>query len=146
MLSSKRGAAILQVLLVAAVLAGVSVMLLRTTLARTSSARQTRRTVAAELLIDSCMAEINQLMVIKSPEAFARDMRDCSFYCKGGPYKLNFNESCSEGAPQDAYQAKNYECRSPDERHVVQVGIRRRNPEIPGDCEIGYRILDASDL
>jgi uncharacterized phage protein (TIGR01671 family) len=70
MLSSKRGAAILQVLLVAAVLAGLSVLLLRASLSRASSSHQTRRTVSSQLEIDSCMAEINQLFAIKSADSF----------------------------------------------------------------------------
>ena len=82
MLSSKKGAAILQVLLVAAILAGVSALLLRSSLSRTSSARQTRRTVAAQLEIEACMAQVNELLSVKAPEAFTRDMAQCMFYCR----------------------------------------------------------------
>lgn len=56
---NKRGVALLQVLIISAVLAGLSAMILRAVMSRTSTARQTRRTVSAQLIIESCMAEIH---------------------------------------------------------------------------------------
>ncbi|MBR5151340.1 MAG: hypothetical protein IKW71_00705, partial [Elusimicrobiaceae bacterium] len=58
---NKRGVALLQVLIISAVIAGLAAMILRVTLSRTTAARQTRRTVSAQLLIESCMAEVNSL-------------------------------------------------------------------------------------
>ena len=84
MLKNKKGAALLQVLLITVVLAGMATMLLRASLSRTSTARQTRRTVSAQLLVNSCMAEVNTFWTLKSPEAFARDMKECIMYCKSG--------------------------------------------------------------
>lgn len=82
MLSNKKGAALLQVLLVTVILAGMATMLLRASLSRTTAARKTRRTVSAQMLVNSCMAEVNTLWSVKSPEAFARDMSQCIMYCK----------------------------------------------------------------
>ena len=84
MLKNKKGAALLQVLLITVVLAGMATMLLRASLSRTSTARQTRRTVSAQLLVNSCMAEVNTFWTLKSHEAFARDMNECIMYCKSG--------------------------------------------------------------
>lgn len=138
MLSSKRGAAILQVLLVAAVLAGISALLLRASLSRSSSARQTRRTVAAQLEIESCMAQVNQLWSIKSPEVFARDMHECIFYC----------ESSDPNAPCSA-DKKVTEFRCP----YVNTDAMGLNPQVTamisgatGNCQITYTVNNAQNL
>ncbi len=81
MWKNKKGAALLQVLLVTAILAGMATMLLRASLSRTTAARKTRRTVSAQLLVQSCMAEVNTLWSLKSTETFARDLRQCLMYC-----------------------------------------------------------------
>ncbi len=77
----------MQVLLITVILAGIATMLLRASLSRTTSARRTRRTVSAQVLIQTCMAEINTLWSKKSPEAFRRDLEGDSsgpfMYCKG---------------------------------------------------------------
>ena len=56
MLKNKKGAALMQVLLITAILAGMATLLLRNSLTRTISSRKTRRNVSAEMLIQSCMA------------------------------------------------------------------------------------------
>ena len=66
MIKNKRGAALMQVLLITMILAGMATMLLRASLSRTASARKTRRAVTAEMLIESCMAEVNALWASKS--------------------------------------------------------------------------------
>ena len=87
-MNNKKGAALMQVLLITVVLAGMSIMLLRVVLSRTSSARITRRSVLAEQLIEGCMAEVNSLWAYKTPEAFKRDMEGYApeykpiMYCK----------------------------------------------------------------
>ena len=81
-LKNKKGAALLQVLLVTVILAGMATMLLRASLSRTTAARKTRRTVSAQMLVNSCMAQINSMWAAKSPEMFARDMNQCIMYCK----------------------------------------------------------------
>ena len=137
MLSSKRGAAILQVLLVAAVLAGISVFLLRASLSRASSARQTRRTVAAQLEIESCMAQVNQLWSIKSPQIFARDMNECIFYCD----PVYANGSC-EGTKVTEFTCP-----------YVNTDATGTSPEVTatisgtaGNCQITYTVNNAQNL
>lgn len=132
MLSSKRGAAILQVLLVAAVLAGLSVLLLRASLSRASSSHQTRRVVSSQLEIDSCMAEINQLFAIKSANSFTRDMDECVFYCRGGG-----TGSCAD--PVTEYNCFN---NTNAGKHLVTARIAKVGEE----CRITYTIQQAADL
>lgn len=81
MLHNKRGAALLQVLLVSAVLAGMATMLLRASLSRSSNSRRTRRTVAANLLINRCQMEVDAIWGAKTPQAFARDLKNCYMTC-----------------------------------------------------------------
>ena len=64
----------MQVLLMAVILAGMATMLLRTSLSRTVSARKTRRAVTAEMLIESCMAEINTLWSVKKTNTFISEL------------------------------------------------------------------------
>lgn len=80
-LSAKKGAALMQVLLVTVILAGMATMLLRAMLSRTTAARQTRKTVSSQMLVNSCMAEVNALWSAKTPEAFKRDMDLGIMYC-----------------------------------------------------------------
>ena len=79
---NKKGAALMQVLLITIILAGIATMILRATLSRTSSARRTRRAVSAQVLIQTCMAEVNSLWSKKAPEAFRRDLQGDA----NGPY------------------------------------------------------------
>ncbi len=96
---NKKGAALMQVLLVALILSGIATMLLRASLSRTTSARKTRRTVSAQVLIQTCMAEVNALWGAKTPEAYYRDMQGDSngpyMYCK----TVNANGGCDAAEP-----------------------------------------------
>ncbi len=94
MLHNKKGAALLQVLLVTVVLAGMATMLLRASLSRTTTARQTRRAVASQMLINSCQAEVSALWAVKSPERFAKDLASCLMYCKCSPAAENAYAVC----------------------------------------------------
>ena len=78
---NKRGAALLQVLVVSAVLAGMSAMILRATLSRAATARKTRRLVQAQMIIEGAMAQVNNLWAAKKPEIYARDLDACVFEC-----------------------------------------------------------------
>ncbi len=77
---NKRGAALFQVLIVSAILAGIAAMVLRSSLSRTLSARQMRHTISAQIAIEACMAEINNLWAAKTPEQYAEDLDVCRFY------------------------------------------------------------------
>lgn len=74
---NKRGVALLQVLIVAAILAGLSAMILRVVLSRTLVARQNRRTVSAQMLIERCMAEVNYNLAKQDPENYAKSLDGC---------------------------------------------------------------------
>ncbi len=134
MLKNKRGAALLQVLLVTVVLAGMATMLLRASLSRTTAARQTRRSVSADLLIGSCQAEIHALWALKSPEAFARDMSACIMQC---------NDSNNESG----------DCTNKKKDHICYVGDYRVTAEFDGStgddgkkCKLTYKIEDTTRL
>ena len=71
---NKRGVALLQVLIISAVLAGLSAMILRAVLSRTVTARKTYRTVTAQMIIESCMAEVNQVMSTQNAVEFAENI------------------------------------------------------------------------
>ena len=85
-IKNKKGAALMQVLLVTVVLSGMAAMLLRASLSRTMTARVTRRAVSTQILVDSCMAEVNSLWATKSPAAFYGDFqgdtRGAFMYCE----------------------------------------------------------------
>ncbi len=107
MFMNKKGAALMQVLLVTVVLAGMAAMLLRATLSRTMTARQTRRSVSTQILVDSCMAEVNSLWAAKSSEAFRSDYqgdaRGAYMYCDSYDKNNGACKSTSEGAKHRYY-------------------------------------------
>lgn len=72
----------MQVLLLTIVLAGIATMLLRASLSRTLGARRTQRSVSGQMLIESCMAEINDIWSSKKPEIFQKDLAEGRLYCK----------------------------------------------------------------
>ena len=79
---NKKGVALLQVLIIAAVLAGLSTMILRAIMPRTRSARMLRRTVEAQMLIEACRKEIAEIWAAKDPQRFADDLANCRFFNK----------------------------------------------------------------
>ena len=101
-----KGAALMQVLLITVILAGIATMLLRASLSRTTSARRTRRTVSAQILIQTCMAEVNTLWSKKSPEAFQRDLQGVGnngvpyMYCASG----NDISTCPAAGIKEEYE------------------------------------------
>lgn len=74
---NKRGAALLQVLIVSALLAGMATMILRATLSRTLSARQARHSVFIQKMVENCMGQVSRVWAAKTPEAYARDLAAC---------------------------------------------------------------------
>ena len=79
---NKKGAALMQVLLIAVILAGITTMLLRASLSNTVSSRKSRRNVSAQTIIESCMAEVNMLWSLKKDDAFKRDLSSTPYmYC-----------------------------------------------------------------
>lgn len=57
---NKRGVALLQVLIIAAVLAGLATMILRVVMSRTLETRRTRQTVTTQMAIEACMKEVTE--------------------------------------------------------------------------------------
>ena len=137
MLKNQKGAALLQVLLITVVLAGMATMLLRASLSRTSGARQTRRSVSSQLYINACMAEVNTFWTLKSPEAYARDMQACIMHCADGAVS-DGNGAISSCA--DAKKVKSYTC----ENGVVAEFIE--NLPATGRCRLEYKIPTNSNL
>lgn len=80
MFMNKKGAALMQVLLVTIILAGIATMLLRAILSRTTTAFQTRKVVSGQILVESCMAEVNTLWSKKTPEAYLTDFNNGIMY------------------------------------------------------------------
>ena len=138
LMKNKRGAALMQVLLVTAILAGIATFILRASLSRTSNARRARRTISAHLLIESCMAEVNALWSAKNPEAFFRDMDECIMYCKN----TDATSECSE-----SNKVSDYTCTIPDpeagNNKTYKVVASMVSPETElGKCQITYNIKD----
>lgn len=138
MLQNKKGAALLQVLLVTAVLAGMATMLLRASLSRTTTARQTRRTVASQMLVQACQTEINALWSIKTPEAFARDMQKCWMTCTADPAT---NTACTT-----SNASRSYTCSAVTIGGISYTVTASFTEETPGPngCELKYEITDNS--
>lgn len=109
MLRTKKGAALLQVLLVTVVLAGMATMLLRASLSRTTTARHTRRSVAGQMLINSCQAEVSAMWGVKSQERFVKDLASCWMYCKCTPQAEDAYTICqANGTDSSACIAAKY--------------------------------------
>ena len=128
---NKRGVALLQVLIISAVIAGLAAMILRVTLSRTTAARQTRRTVSAQLLIESCMAEVNSLWASKTPEVYASHLKNCIMDC---------NQDDVEGCLADN-EFKVHHCLASGGTGYDVVARMSSEPGT-GKCRITYEILN----
>lgn len=131
MLHNKKGAALLQVLLVTSILAGLVTMILRANLARTLSARQTNRTTSAQMLINACQAEVNALWTAKTPESFASDMAQCCMYRASG------------GACQ-----RSYECEFPGGAAGITYKVTAAfsaTPDANRGCELTYTVKEKNN-
>ena len=126
---NKRGAALLQVLIISAVLAGLSTMVLRATLSRTVMARQTRKTVSAQLLIESCMAQVNTLWAAKLPEVYANDLSDCRMCSEESV------DSCEEGSDRRTMM-----CTVPH-ANGGSYSVRADMSKVGGKCQIEYTVI-----
>ena len=134
-LCSKKGAALLQVLLVTAVLAGIATMLLRASLSRTSAVHQVKRTMTAEMLVESCMAEVNSYWAGKSSAAFARDMNACIMRCTESGIPV----TCPEDKKRREYTG------TPSFKNT-QYTVTATISGSEGACEIKYEVNGADNL
>lgn len=134
-LRSKRGAALLQVLIVTAILAGMSAMILRLSLSRTLISRQTRHTINAQSVIESCMAEVNTLWAAKTPAAYARDLAACQMCASGDSCSETKKHTCTvqliKGGPTYTVRAEITDTNS-------------ENPKPAQPCRITYTITNAT--
>lgn len=129
---NKRGVALLQVLIVAAILAGLSAMILRVVLSRTLVARQNRRTVSAQMLIERCMAEVNYNLANQEPEPYAKSLAEC---CANG-----WTEGGSSGGG----------CNDPSQTHTcsfsnpfgddVNYTVTATFSKVDDQCQVAWQI------
>ena len=144
MLKNNKGAALMQVLLVTAVLAGMATMLLRASLSRMTSVRQTRLSVSQELLIESCQAEINMMWSQKKPAVFQRDMAGCWMNCKIDPEEDTWSPyTQSKCYKTDTNATRSYTCKVPVNGDTVSVTAEFTEPsaEEPNKpCELTYTV------
>ena len=135
MLLSKKGAALLQVLLVTAILAGLASLLLRVSIARANSSRGVRRLVSSQVLIESCATEVNMFWAAKKPETFARDIDQCIMYCKHD----NVTDECPS-TPVDA-RVTEYHCKQRSFNSInYDVTATISNSNTAAGCKITYTI------
>jgi len=140
MLLSKKGAALLQVLLVTAVLAGIATLLLRVSISHAKTSRTVRRQISAQMLIESCATEVNAFWMVKSPETFARDIEQCIMYCNSTLPR----EKCPE---EDMFQQREFHCRQTSLNGAnYNVTARIEDSGTEAGCKITYTISDAQNL
>jgi len=142
MLHNKKGAALLQVLLVTSVLAGLATMILRANLSRTLSARQTNRTTAAHMLINACQAEVNALWTAKKPDIFVRDMASCWMTCTA-----DIEGTCVNGSNARRSHTCTIQGGGANKIYSVEARFTTEIPGIEG-CKLEYSIKEkgASNL
>ncbi|MCQ2410844.1 MAG: hypothetical protein MJ053_05105 [Elusimicrobiaceae bacterium] len=149
MLRSKKGAALLQVLLVTVVLAGMATMILRASLTRTSTARKMHRAVSSRLLLEACQAEVNALWSSKSMEAFTRDLDGCWMTCpRGTDYggssndRYPWNQTCP-----DSTGSRSYTCKPVTVNGVTYTVTAKftTTQSINGKCTLQYTLTDDQD-
>lgn len=148
-IKNSKGAALMQVLLVTVVLAGMAAMLLRASLARTMTARYTRRAVSTQLLVDSCMAEVNSLWASKSPSAFYGDYqgdgRGAFMYCDS--YDSTTEQCSSSGSSIHRYYDCTYQINGQD--YTVRAWLYDASPadsSYPKEDFDGSKTDDAGNL
>lgn len=153
MLTNKKGAALLQVLLVTAILAGMAAMLLRASLSRSTSVRNTRQNVSKELLIEACQAEINIMWSYKKPEVFQRDLAGCWMNCNVSIGVDENSDTWEPGAPYTtskcyktpANATRTYTCSMRDNGvPVTATFLEPSSAEDKGQCKLTYSIGTAA--
>ncbi len=162
MKKNNKGAALLQVLMVTVIIAGMAAMLLRVGLSRATQARKNRRETVSQLLINSCQAEVNMLWSMKKPEIFARDLSICAMTCSLG---LEAEHASTCGSTAALSEDRNIPFSDVQDRETEQLkrtfscSTRTINgvtygvtayfssevPNINGQCDLTYRLTDNLD-
>lgn len=145
---NKRGVALLQVLMVAAVLAGLATMILRVVTSRTLSARQIRQTVSAQMLVETCMKQVSNYWMERfetDPEGAAADLAACRFrsggsdaHLWGAAEVLGVNMTCYSPA-LTGYTPSHHHDAGP------QVTIHAVMSSVDDKCQIRYQIWRGVD-
>lgn len=142
MWKNKKGAALMQVLLAAIILAGIAAMLLRFSLSRSTSARKTRRAVLAETLIQSCMGEVNALWnqkLEKDLQVFQKDIDQHCFYC-GVP--RNPSKGCPAGQTNGKDNCvREYKC-----QYYAEGSPYRVTATMDAEGKITYEVTEGSGI
>lgn len=138
---NKRGVALLQVLIVSAILAGLATMILRVVMSRATAAHKVRQTVLSQMMIESCMNEVNNLWmndpdVVGQPmpaEKYAAFLGACRFPTAGAA------ANPANGRAQ--YDCNNVHNALAIRATIAEVDAANPNPDgIP--CQITYSIVD----
>lgn len=136
---NKQGAALLQVLILSAVLAGMATMVLRVSLSRTVTANQSKHQVVVQKKIESCMTQVNMLWASKTPDAYGRDLALCQM-CSSQTV-VNGGDACDNSnftvAGRTFKRNKVYACGD-----GVYAVMETNTPP----CQITYLIADGVDL
>ena len=134
MFLNKRGVALLQVLIIVAILGGMVAMILRVVMSRTTAARQTYRTVTAQMLIESCMAEVNQMWATKTPDTYATDLNDCCMYKDG--------DACIQTHTCNAQEVYPLNMSTPINYNVTAT--MSEDEGLSGRCKVTYKLNPTS--
>ena len=134
MLLNKRGVALLQVLIIVAILGGMMAMILRVVMSRTTTARQTYRTVTAQMLIESCMAEVNQIWATKTPQTYATDLEECCMYKEA--------DACTQSHTCHTQKVYPLNMNVPIDYSVV--ASMSKDAELNGRCNVKYMLTPSS--
>ncbi len=149
---NNRGAALLQVLILSAILAGMATMILRVTLSRSVASKQVRHQITAQKMIESCMAQVNMFWASKTPEAYARDLGQCQMcdptkdgVANGGSCPQHELESNFLGRT-DVYKNHIYDCGSITGEQGTSRNVYAVISGSSGNCQIEYVIPNGVEL
>ncbi len=130
MFLNKKGAALLQVLMVTAVLAGIATMILRASLARVYSSRKMLHEIKTQLAIESCMAEVNNIWASKKAEYYMADLNNC----------VICSDTSATGCDNNGHQ---YTCQHPSDANYPVIASMQ---QVAGRCQITYSIANGVNL
>lgn len=140
---NNRGAALLQVLILSAILAGMATMILRVTLSRSVASKQVRHQITAQKMIESCMAQVNMFWASKTPEAYTRDLAECQM-CS--TESVNCSGENTEVFGVNFPSNKVYDCGSITGEQDTSRNVKAVISGSGGNCQIEYVIPNGVDL
>ncbi len=145
-----RGAALLQVLILSAILAGMATMILRVTLSRSVASKQVRHQITVQKMIESCMAQVNMFWASKTPEAYARDLAQCQMCSTDSVANGGDGNACSStNTPVSGVNFpgnKTYHCGSIAGGNGQLADVWAVMSSSSDNCQIEYVIPNGVDL